>query len=71
MGSNAKKKTTFAKLNREATLRDRRARKEARKAARKLEASAPPPAPLSDTPPVEDEQPEAAPEAPEVTTPAR
>jgi lysozyme family protein len=70
MGSNAKKKTTFAKLNREATLRDRRARKEARKAARKLEASAPPPAPLSDTPPpVEDDEPQAQ-EAPEAT-PAR
>jgi hypothetical protein len=67
MGSNAKKKTTFAKLNREAALRERRARKDARKAARKLEASAPPPAPLSDTPPGEDEEPEVAPEV----TPAR
>jgi len=69
MGSNAKKKTTFAKLNREAKLRDKRAAKAARKADRKLEASTPPPEPLSDTPPpVEDEQPEDV--APEVT-PAR
>ena len=68
MGSNAKKKTTFAKLNREAKLRDKRAAKAARKADRKLEASEPPPAPLSDTPPpVEDEQAEVAAEA----TPAR
>ena len=70
MGSNAKKKTTFAKLNREAKLRDKRAAKAARKADRKLEASTPPPEVLSDTPPVEDEveQPDAA---PEVGTPAR
>ena len=38
MGSNAKKKTTFAKLNREAAVRERRQLKEARRAARKLEA---------------------------------
>jgi len=70
MGSNAKKKTTFAKLNREATLRERRAKKEARKAARKLEATSPPPEPLSETPPIEDTQLDVAPDAPEVT-PAR
>jgi hypothetical protein len=38
MASSAKKKTTFAKLNREAAVRERRQLKEARKAARKLEA---------------------------------
>jgi hypothetical protein len=69
MGSNAKKKTTFAKLNREAKLRDKRAAKAARKADRKLEATTPPPEPLSDTPPpVEDD--EQAEDAPAVT-PAR
>jgi hypothetical protein len=35
MGSNAKKKTTFAKLNRESRLRERRLEKQARKDARK------------------------------------
>jgi hypothetical protein len=39
MASNAKKKTTMAKLNREAAVRERRLRKEARKAARKLAAA--------------------------------
>ena len=43
MASNAKKKTTFAKLNRENALRERRLRKEARRDARKQAASAPPP----------------------------
>ena len=56
MGSNAKKKTTFAKLNREAALRDRRARKEARKAARKLAAAEPSEAP-QEPPSTDDEQP--------------
>ena len=36
MASRGKKKTTMAKLTREARLRDRRLEKEARKAARKL-----------------------------------
>lgn len=36
MGSSGKKRTTFAKLNREAKLRDRREDKKARKAARRL-----------------------------------
>jgi hypothetical protein len=36
MASRGKKKTTFAKLNRETKLRERRAEKEARKQARKL-----------------------------------
>jgi hypothetical protein len=38
MASGSKKKTTFAKLNREAAVRERRQLKEARRAARKLEA---------------------------------
>ncbi len=38
MASSSKKKTTFAKLNREAAVRERRQLKEARRAARKLEA---------------------------------
>lgn len=41
MGSNGKKKTTFAKLNREQKVRDRRIEKQARKDARKLAASSP------------------------------
>ncbi|WP_320669033.1 hypothetical protein [Patulibacter defluvii] len=36
MGSNRKKKTTFAKLDREQKLRDRRIEKLARKEARRL-----------------------------------
>jgi hypothetical protein len=38
--ANAKKRTTFAKLNREAKLRDKRIQKQARKDARKLDAAA-------------------------------
>ena len=41
MASNAKKKTTMAKLARENAVRERRLRKQARKDARKLEASEP------------------------------
>jgi len=41
MGSNAKKRTTMAKLNRESKLRDKRIEKQARKDARRLEAAAP------------------------------
>lgn len=40
MASNAKRKTTMAKLNREASVRERRLRKQARKDARKAEAEA-------------------------------
>ena len=40
MASSAKKKTTFAKLNRENKVRERRQEKEARRQARKLEAAA-------------------------------
>ena len=39
MASNGKKKTTFAKLNREQKVRDRRIEKQARKDARKLAAA--------------------------------
>ena len=39
MGSSGKARTTFAKLNRESKLRDKRAEKEARKVARKLDAA--------------------------------
>jgi len=39
MGSNAKKKTTIAKRNRENALRERRLRKQAKKDARKQAAA--------------------------------
>jgi hypothetical protein len=39
MASNAKKKTTMKKLNRENAVRERRMRKEARKTARKQAAA--------------------------------
>lgn len=39
MASSGKRKTTMAKLNRESKLRDKRAIKEARKAARKEESA--------------------------------
>ena len=42
MAGGTKKKTTMAKLNREAKLRDKRARKQERKDARKQAAAAPP-----------------------------
>lgn len=38
MGSSGKRRTTWAKLNREAQLRDKRVEKQARKAARKSSA---------------------------------
>jgi hypothetical protein len=50
MASSAKKKTTFAKLNRENKLRERRREKEARKQSRKQEAASRRDAP-ADTPP--------------------
>jgi hypothetical protein len=40
MGSNKKKKTTMAKLNRETALRERRLHKQARKNARRQAAEA-------------------------------
>jgi hypothetical protein len=39
MGSNAKRKTTMAKLNRESRLRERKVEKQARKDARKRAAA--------------------------------
>lgn len=42
MSSRGKKKTTMAKLNREARLRDRRAEKQTKKEARRQAAAAPP-----------------------------
>jgi len=49
MASRGKKKTTMAKLNREARLRERRLDKQARKDARK-QAEADQPAEATDTP---------------------
>ena len=49
MGSSGKTRTTFAKLSRESKLRDKRADKEARKAARKLDAASAP-GDIGDTP---------------------
>ena len=54
MASSSKKKTTFAKLNREAALREKRVMKQAKKAARKLEAAAPPADP-GETPALEEQ----------------
>jgi hypothetical protein len=52
MASRGKKKTTFAKLNRETKLRERRAEKEARKQARRMDAEAA--AEAGETAPAED-----------------
>ena len=49
MASRGKKKTTMAKLTREARLRDRRLEKQARKDARKR-AAADPPSPPRNSP---------------------
>jgi hypothetical protein len=49
MGSSGKKKTTFAKLNRERKLVERRMEKQAKKDARKRASSEQGPAPVSDT----------------------
>jgi hypothetical protein len=54
MASSSKKKTTFAKLNREAALREKRVQKQAKKEARKQEAAEAPPATFSDAPKNED-----------------
>jgi hypothetical protein len=53
MASSGKKKTTFAKLARESRLRERRIDKQAKKDARRR-ASENPPAPLAETPAVEE-----------------
>jgi hypothetical protein len=50
MASSSKKRTTMAKLNREAAVRDRRLEKQAKKNARKQAAAAPPTAPSETTP---------------------
>jgi hypothetical protein len=50
MGSNAKKKTTMAKLNREVALRERRMKKQARKDARRHEAAQQPRLEATDQP---------------------
>jgi hypothetical protein len=63
LASNAKKKTTFAKLNRENALRERRLRKEARRDARKQAAAEAPAQPIGEVAP-EPEQP-ATPPAPD------
>ena len=61
MASNAKKKTTFAKMNRENKVRERRLIKQAKKDARKQAAAAgEPPA----APDVEDHGAESLPSAP-------
>jgi hypothetical protein len=49
MASSSKKKTTMAKLNREAAVRERRLRKQAKKDARRQAAAGPPSGP-SDKP---------------------
>ena len=67
MGSNGKKKTTMAKLNREQRLRDKRYEKQLRKEARKQAAAdeANGIAPPSEAP-VSDEELEPAPDGPVV-----
>jgi hypothetical protein len=57
MGSNTKRKTTMAKLNRERRLIERRQEKQARKDARKRASSEPDPTPVSDTPAGNDDSP--------------
>jgi hypothetical protein len=55
MSSRGKKKTTMAKLNREARLRERRSEKAARKEARRDALAHPP---LRDVEPVDDHAPQ-------------
>lgn len=50
MASSSKKKTTFAKMNRENAVREKRLRKQAKKDARKQQAVATPPDAVSDAP---------------------
>jgi hypothetical protein len=49
MASSSKKKTTMAKMNREASVRDKRLRKQAKKDARKLAALEPQPVETDET----------------------
>ena len=51
MASSSKKKTTFAKMNRENAVRERRLRKQAKKDARKQAAAA---APEGEAPAIDD-----------------
>ena len=60
MASSSKKKTTMAKLNREAAVRERRLRKQARKDARKQAAAAGAPNGPDDTPAERPDAPEPA-----------
>jgi hypothetical protein len=53
MASSSKKKTTMAKMNREAAVRDRRLRKQAKKDARKLAALEPQPVESDESPDTE------------------
>jgi hypothetical protein len=55
MGSNGKKKTTMAKLNRETKLRERRLEKQARKDARKRAAAEERAAGPAETPAIADD----------------
>jgi hypothetical protein len=55
MASNAKKRTTMAKMQRENNVRERRLRKQARKDARKRAAAEPEPAAEQTTEPAERE----------------
>jgi hypothetical protein len=50
MASKSKKKTTMAKLNREAAVRERRVLKAAKKEARRLDAASPSSPPEADRP---------------------
>ena len=50
MASSSKKRTTFAKLNREAAVRDRRLTKQAKRDARKQEGGAEPATPEAHVP---------------------
>jgi hypothetical protein len=59
MASSSKKKTTFAKMNREAAVRERRVLKQAKKDARKqaaAEASEPAAPSETETPPVDEDR---------------
>ena len=56
MASKSKKKTTFAKLKRENAVRERRQLKQARRAARKLEAQTRPEDDAPSEPPVVEEE---------------
>jgi hypothetical protein len=58
MASNAKKKTTFAKMNRENAVRERRLRKQAKKEARKAAAAQP-----AEPAAIEEHEPESLPSA--------